>query len=162
MKKTSTAFPEYPVSDTANRQDSPSRITSTIRRPFSTARRFAGILATPLGTEIPQRVRNSHHWIVAGTGAGKTTALQYLIAKDLERAVRGECSVVVIDSQHQLIEQLSSLKLFAPGQPLDGKLCLLDAADVEYPDRRQSVRYEARSLGVIVGARKRASHQQRA
>jgi hypothetical protein len=101
--------------------------------PFLDGTPFDGILATPLGMEIPQRIRNSHHWIVAGTGAGKTTALQYFIAKDLERATRGECSVVVIDSQHQLIEQLSNLKLFAPGQPLDGKLCVLDAADVEYP-----------------------------
>lgn len=94
---------------------------------------FAGILTTPLATEIPQRVRSSHHWIVAGSGAGKTTALQYFIAKDLERATRGECSLVVIDSQHQLIDQLWGLNLFAAGQPLDGKLCLLDAADVEYP-----------------------------
>jgi len=94
---------------------------------------FAGILATPLSTEIPQRARSSHHWIVAGSGAGKTNALQYFIAKDLERAARGECSIVVIDSQHQLIDQLWSLKVFAPCQPLDGKLCLLDAADVEYP-----------------------------
>ncbi len=101
--------------------------------PFLDDTPFASILATPLGTEIPQRVRSSHHWIVAGTGAGKTTALQYFIAKDFERAVRGECSIVVLDSQHQLIDQLWSLKLFAPGQPLDGKLCLLDAADVEYP-----------------------------
>ena len=94
---------------------------------------FAGILATPVGTEIPQAVRTSHHWMVAGTGAGKTNALQYFIAKDLERAIRGECSIVVLDSQHQLIDRLSNLKLFAPGQPLDGKFCLLDAADVEYP-----------------------------
>jgi hypothetical protein len=101
--------------------------------PFLEGTSFAGILATLLATEIPQRVRSSHHWIVAGSGAGKTTALQYFIAKDLERAIRGECSIVVIDSQHQLIDQLWSLKLFAPGQPLDGKLCLLDAADVEYP-----------------------------
>ncbi len=101
--------------------------------PFLAGTPFDGILATPLGTEIPQSVRSSHHWIVAGTGAGKTNALEYLIAKDIERAIRGECSIVVIDSQHQLIDKLWSLKLFAPGQPLDGKLCLLDAADVEYP-----------------------------
>lgn len=101
--------------------------------PFLTGTPFAGILQTPLGTDIPQAVRSAHHWIVAGSGAGKTNALQYFIAKDFERAARGECSIVVIDSQHQLIDKLSSLKLFAPGQPLDGKLCLLDAADVEYP-----------------------------
>jgi hypothetical protein len=91
------------------------------------------ILATRIGTDIPQRSRSSHHWIVAGTGAGKTNALQYLISKDLERASRGECSIVVIDSQHQLIERLSNLKFFAAGQKLDGKLCLLDAADIEFP-----------------------------
>lgn len=101
--------------------------------PFLDGTPFAQILQTPLGTEIPLHIRSSHHWIVAGSGAGKTNALQYFIAKDLERAARGECSIVVLDSQHQLIDRLWSLKLFAPGQPLDGKLCLLDAADVEYP-----------------------------
>ena len=101
--------------------------------PFLEGTPFAGILATPLPVDIPPEARTSHHWIVAGTGAGKTTALQYFIAKDLERAVRGECSIVILDSQRQLVEELWSLKLFAPGQPLDGKLCILDAADIEYP-----------------------------
>lgn len=101
--------------------------------PFLAGTPFADILSVLLPIAFPQALRMSHHWIVAGTGAGKTTALQYLIAKDLERAVRGECSLVVLDSQHQLIEQLSNLNLFTLGQPLDGKLCLLDAADVEFP-----------------------------
>lgn len=101
--------------------------------PFLAGTPFEHILATPIGTEIPLSVRNEHHWIVAGSGAGKTTALQYFIAKDLERAVDGACSIVVLDSQHQLIERLWKLKLFAPGAPLDGKLCLLDAADIEFP-----------------------------
>lgn len=101
--------------------------------PFLEGTPFAGILATPVAVALPQRVREAHHWIVAGTGAGKTTALQYFIAKDLERAARGECSIVVLDSQRQLIQELWSLKLFAPGEPLDGKLCILDAADIEYP-----------------------------
>jgi hypothetical protein len=101
--------------------------------PFLDGTPFADILRTRLGTDIPQAIRSSHHWIVAGSGAGKTNALQYFIAKDLQRAARGECSIVVLDSQRQLIEKLWSLKLFAPGQPLDGKLCLLDAADVDFP-----------------------------
>jgi len=101
--------------------------------PFLDGTPFAGLLATPLSVDLPLEARTSHHWIVAGTGAGKTTALQYFIAKDLERAARGQCSLVVLDSQHQLIHELRSLKLFAPGQPLDGKLCILDAADIEYP-----------------------------
>ena len=101
--------------------------------PFLEGTPFAGILATPLPVDIPPEARTSHHWIVAGTGAGKTTALQYFIAKDLERAARGECSLIILDSQRQLVEDLWGLKLFAPGQPLDGKLCILDAADIEYP-----------------------------
>jgi hypothetical protein len=118
-------YPKPPKLDQPHHLDDPS--------PFLEGTPFAGILATPLGTEIPQAARTSHQWIVAGTGAGKTTALQYFIAKDLERAIRGECSIVILDSQRQLIEELWGLKLFAPGQPLDGKLCILDAADVEYP-----------------------------
>lgn len=101
--------------------------------PFLAGTPFADMLAVPLPIELPQPLRMSHHWMVASSGAGKTTAFRYLIAKDLERAMRGECSIVVLDSQRQLIEQLSGLKIFAPGQKLDGKLCLLDAADVDYP-----------------------------
>jgi len=101
--------------------------------PFLEGTPFANFLTTPLPITIPEQLRMSHHWIVAGTGAGKTNALQYLIAQDLEKAIRGECSIVVLDSQHQLIERLSRLKLFAPSEPLDGKLGLLDAADIEYP-----------------------------
>jgi hypothetical protein len=101
--------------------------------PFLTATPFDGILATPLPVAIPPEARTTHQWIVAGSGAGKTTALQYFIAKDLERAARGECSIVILDSQRQLIEELWGLKLFAPGAPLEGKLCILDAADIEFP-----------------------------
>jgi hypothetical protein len=101
--------------------------------PFLAGTPFDGILATPLSVAIPEEARTTHQWIVAGSGAGKTTALQYLIAKDLERAMRGECSIVILDSQRQLIEELWGLKLFAPGEPLDGKLCILDAADIEFP-----------------------------
>src|SRR5271154_683267 len=50
--------------------------------PFLEGTPFAGILTTPLSVDIPPESRPSHHWIVAGTGAGKTTALQYFIAKD--------------------------------------------------------------------------------
>jgi hypothetical protein len=118
-------YPKPPKLDEPHHLDDPS--------PFLEGTPFASILATPLPVDIPTASRTSHHWIVAGTGAGKTTALQYFIAKDLERAVRGECSIVILDSQRQLVEELWSLKLFAPGQPLDRKLCILDAADIEYP-----------------------------
>ena len=130
--------------------------------PFLDGTPFAGILATPLAH------RNSAIASAApitgssrGTGAGKTNALQYFIAKDLERAVRGECSIVVLDSQRQLIEKLWSLKLFAPGQPLDGKLCLLDAADVEYPIAVNLFDMKLDRITSLVPARPREADQQR-
>jgi hypothetical protein len=91
------------------------------------------IFAARIPFEIPERVRFEHHWIVAGTGHGKTNVLTKLILDDLERVSNGEASVVVMDSQNALIPTLAHLPVFAKGGPLDGKLVLIDASDVEYP-----------------------------
>ena len=82
---------------------------------------------------IPNLTRFEHHHIVAGSGHGKTQTLQYLIAKDLEAAERGERTVIVIDSQGDLIRNVSNLKIFAPGQPLHDRIVIIDPTDVEYP-----------------------------
>ena len=82
---------------------------------------------------IPDQVRFEHHHIVAGSGHGKTQTLQYLIAEDLKAVERGERSVVVIDSQGDLINKLKRLKLFAPGEPLHDKIVIIDPKDVEWP-----------------------------
>lgn len=104
-------------------------------------------LALPF--QIPFENRFKHQWIISPTGGGKTTLLESQILKDLELVIEGKCSVVVIDSQYKpgepsLIPNLAGLKLFAPGQPLDGKLILLEP-DPDYPlalnmfDRSQHV-----------------------
>ncbi|RWQ58830.1 ATP-binding protein [Mesorhizobium sp.] len=82
---------------------------------------------------IPQSARFEHHHIVAGTGHGKTQTLQYLIVNDLAAVERGEASVVVLDSQGDLINTISNLELFAPGGPLHDRICIIDPTDVEYP-----------------------------
>ena len=82
---------------------------------------------------IPQSARFEHHWIVAGSGHGKTQTLQYLIGQDLERVAEGEASVIVIDSQGDLIRNIAGLEAFAAGGELDGRLCLIDPTDIEYP-----------------------------
>ena len=94
---------------------------------------FLDLLLRDIPFELPDAARFEHHWIVAGSGHGKTQTLQYLIAKDLERVAKGGASVVVIDSQGDLIKAISGLKIFARGEPLDGKLCLIDPTDIEYP-----------------------------
>lgn len=93
------------------------------------ARAFAGTVPFT----IPTRTRFEHHHIVAGSGHGKTQTLQYLIANDLDAVARGEASVVVLDSQGDLLKAISQLKVFAPGEPLHDRVCIIDPTDVEYP-----------------------------
>ena len=82
---------------------------------------------------IPNNVRFEHHHIVAGSGHGKTQTLQYLIAKDLEAVERGERTVIILDSQGDLIRNVSNLKVFAPGEPLHDRIVIIDPTDVEWP-----------------------------
>ena len=46
---------------------------------------------------------------------------------------RGEASVVVLDSQGDLIKTISQLQAFAPGEPLHDRICIIDPTDIEYP-----------------------------
>ena len=90
-------------------------------------------LEQPVDFVIPAEVRFEHMHIVAGSGHGKTQTLQYLIASDLPAVARGERSVIVLDSQGDLIQNLAHLKEFAPGGPLHDRLVLIDPSDVEWP-----------------------------
>lgn len=82
---------------------------------------------------IPTKTRFEHHHIVAGSGHGKTQTLQYLIAHDLEAVAEGNRTIIVLDSQGDLIRTISSLKCFAPGEPLHERVCIIDPSDIEYP-----------------------------
>lgn len=94
---------------------------------------FLDLFLAPVPFAIPDKARFEHHWIVAPPGAGKSTTLQYLISRDLVRVAAGEASVVVMESNRDLIKAIEGLKVFAPGEPLDGKLVVIDAEDVEWP-----------------------------
>jgi hypothetical protein len=81
---------------------------------------------------IPDKVRFEHAWILAPQGTGKTQLIQYLASCDLDRVARDEASVMVMDSQGDLINEISTLKVFAPGEPLHEKLIIIEP-DIEYP-----------------------------
>jgi hypothetical protein len=86
--------------------------------------------------EIPFTIPSQptvHSWICAPPGAGKSTLLQHFIVEQLPLVAAGEASIVVIDSNRELVQAVSGLKVFAPGQPLAGKLLNIDIEDVEYP-----------------------------
>ncbi|AGI68699.1 hypothetical protein OAN307_c31660 [Octadecabacter antarcticus 307] len=83
-------------------------------------------LRTPF--EIPENSRFEHMHIVAGSGHGKTQTLQYFLNRDLEDVARGDKSVVVIDSQGDLINTILKAKTLSPEQ-----IVLIDPEDIEFP-----------------------------
>ncbi len=85
---------------------------------------------------VPLRARFEHTHIVGGTGHGKTQLMQTMILRDLNAAMEGMGSLVVMDSQGDLLKQVSHLKeFFDPTQAktIADKIVMLDATDVEYP-----------------------------
>jgi hypothetical protein len=77
---------------------------------------------------IPEHIRFEHTHIIGGSGHGKTQTLQFHIARDLEDVERGEKSVVVIDSQGDLIRTILSARTVDPE-----RIVLIDPEDIEYP-----------------------------
>jgi hypothetical protein len=105
------------------------------------------VLEQLLRVHIPlpfeQQTRYEGQWILARPGAGKTQAMACLINADLKQVIDGKASIIVLDSQGNtpgkdgkpptLLWNLSHLKLFAPGQPLHGKLTYIKLDDIRPP-----------------------------
>jgi len=96
---------------------------------------FADLLDLPVPFRVPDAMRFEHCHIIGGTGHGKTQLLQRLIHDDLVKAVEDGRSVVVIDSQGDLIQKLLRLELFSPDAEagLADRLVLVDPSDIEFP-----------------------------
>ncbi len=82
--------------------------------------------------DIPDKLRFEHTWCIGAQGTGKTQLIQYLVSHDLKKVEQGECSVVVMDSSGDLINNIRNLKVFAKGQPLHQKLIVIEP-DLVYP-----------------------------
>lgn len=93
---------------------------------------FHDLLLTPVPLKLTYEDRFSHMHIVGGSGAGKTQLLQHLILHDLQSD--DPPSLVVVDSQGDLINKLSRLALFDPDTgPLADRLVLITPKDIEHP-----------------------------
>lgn len=90
--------------------------------------RLAALFSLRTPFEIPEELRFEHTHIVAGSGHGKTQTLQYLIAKDLPDVAAGAKSVVVIDSQGDLIGNILRAKMLEPED-----IVLINPEDIAYP-----------------------------
>src|SRR3954462_8136670 len=84
---------------------------------------------------IPLSARFEHTHIVGGSGHGKTQLLQHLIAtEELPAVARGERTLIVIDSQGDMLEKILRLSSFSPStRNLSERLIYLDPTDVLHP-----------------------------
>ncbi|MEL6314254.1 MAG: type IV secretion system DNA-binding domain-containing protein [Pseudomonadota bacterium] len=73
--------------------------------------------------EIPDALRTQHHMIVAGTGHGKTQALQQMLLTDFEDE---SACVIVIDSQGSMLEKLLHVVSW-------DRIMYLDGGNIETP-----------------------------
>jgi hypothetical protein len=96
---------------------------------------LAGFLETLLPFSMPLAARFEHTHILGGSGHGKTQLLQGLLLHDLKRLSQGQGSVVVIDSQGDMIRTLLGLAELSPLRKggLSERLVLIDPNDIEHP-----------------------------
>jgi hypothetical protein len=93
---------------------------------------FYKFFNTPVPLRFTHEDRYSHMHVLGGSGAGKTQLLQNLILHDLQSA--DPPSLVVVDSQGDLIDKLLHLDLFDPDHgPLSSRLILITPKDTQYP-----------------------------
>lgn len=93
---------------------------------------FHELLYSRLPFAIPFPARFEHTHIVGGTGHGKTQLMQFLIHHDIVRAQEDGRSIVVIDSQGDLINTISKLGYFSD-PALAERFVLVDPNDIEHP-----------------------------
>jgi hypothetical protein len=93
---------------------------------------FRELLLGPIPLKFTYEERYSHIHVLGGSGAGKTTLLQNLILNDLQSD--DPPSLVIVDSQGDLIEKLSHLALFDPDYgALADRLIHITPKDTKYP-----------------------------
>ena len=95
---------------------------------------FHKFFQTTLPIPVPDEVRFEHMHILAGTGHGKTQCLQHLIVGDLQRPAHEIPSMVILDSQGDMLNNLKRLAMFDPKveESLAKRLLIVDPSDVEF------------------------------
>jgi hypothetical protein len=113
---------------TTSRTHSPRELVSD----FLSGTPFPALFLSNVPFPIADSVRFAHQWILAPQGAGKTQAIQFQFLSDLPKVASGEASIIVMDSQGDLIRNIAGLKCFAEGEALENKLVLIEP-DPEHP-----------------------------
>jgi hypothetical protein len=86
--------------------------------------------ATKLPFTVPEKFRFEHTHIVGGSGHGKTQLLQTLILQDLTHLQEGKASVIVIDSQGDMIRKIQQLQTTGG---ISDRVVIIDPTEIEAP-----------------------------
>jgi hypothetical protein len=87
------------------------------------------VFTTDVPFQIPQQSRFEHMHIIAGTGWGKSQALQHLLLSDLQQP--DPPALVVIDSQGEMLKKIAHLAIF--DNKFKDKLIYVDPTDIDHP-----------------------------
>lgn len=111
---------------------------------------FAAVFQARIPFELKQYARFEHTHIVGGSGHGKTQLMQSLICDDLLQSRDDGRSIIVIDSQGDLINTISHLECFSPTAPdtLADRVVLIDPTDIAYPVCLNLFDWGSKCLGV--------------
>jgi hypothetical protein len=120
-----------PTFPTQSKQAAPSRLAEL----YLQGTPWLSLFQVQLPFAIPFPARFEHTHILGGSGHGKTQLLQLQIVRDLIESAADGRSVVVMDSQGDLIRTISHLEMLAPETPggLSERVMLIDPSDVEFP-----------------------------
>jgi Type IV secretion-system coupling protein DNA-binding domain len=91
---------------------------------------FPHFLNTSLPVAIPLASRFEHMHIVGGSGHGKTQLLQNFILHDINKLREGGRSVIVIDSQGDLIRQIQQLAIL---EEISDRVVIIDPHEINAP-----------------------------
>jgi hypothetical protein len=91
---------------------------------------FAEYFSSQVPFSILLSSRFEHTHIVGGSGHGKTQLLQSMQLRDIDLLLQGKGSIIVIDSQGDMIRTMLGLKDLAA---LSDRIVLIDPNDIEHP-----------------------------
>ena len=133
--KVSGIRPNNPHREVIYPKDYPSKNSEEVLNAYLGSSPFKHLFTAQVPLQIPEQSRFEHCHIVGGTGHGKTQLLQHLISQDIEKAQTEKRSVVVIDSQGEMIEKIRRLSVFDHEEDgaLAKRLVVIDPYEVEYP-----------------------------
>ena len=115
-----------PVTPTKAKDKEPSALISN----YLGGTPLAVYFETRVPFSMPFAARFEHMHVVGGSGHGKTQLLQSLILRDIEKLVTGKGSIVVIDSQGDMIRTILGLSALSE---MTDRVVLIDPNDIEHP-----------------------------